>query len=832
MKQLPIHDVLATLQTNINEHNRVILQAPPGAGKSTIVPLSLLDASWLGSKIIIMLEPRRMAARMVATQMAKLLGEKVGQRVGYQVKMERCYTKATKILVVTEAILVRMLQADQTLDNVAMVIFDEFHERSIHSDLSLALTLQVQELLRDDLKILLMSATLNAQELSFLLQNAPIVTSQGRSYDVDICYLDVKTKQPDRYSLNAHLVNAVREALKEDRGDILVFLAGVKEIKELERALTQIISDDDVLLFPLHASLAKKEQDRALRRYEKRKIILTTNIAQTSLTIEGVQVVIDSGLEKQSRYNIANAMDHLDVTFISQDAATQRAGRAGRLSHGKCYRMWHESKILQKSTKPEILRADLSALCLDLALWGVHSFDELQWLDIPSKEAVRASQNLLHNLNMIDASFNITAFGVDALRLGLHPRLAYMILQADDLGFAYEACLLSALISEKDIFLNAADESDIVPRFQALMQRDFESSYVHSYRAKEVIKQADLYYSRLKGIQKSVGENTSFPIEMLGVLLLFAYPDRLAKRRAKNDNRYLLSNAKGARLLYDDVLIREEFLVVANLHAKERDSFIGLALGISLASIEKYFASFLVRQESLTYNRETKQFEARQRCTFLELELYAKPMPLDKQRDFTELLVALVKKEGTEILNWTKQARALQQRVNFINFHRSFVDFSEEALLASLDVWLEPYLSGVTSVRAMEKLDVQSMLLGMLSWQERELIEELAPARLQVPSGSYIFINYEVYEQPYIKVKIQEMFGLKETPQLLNNTVALQIHLLTPAMRPIQITSDLQSFWENSYVEVRKELRGKYKKHYWPENPLEAVATNKTKKYM
>ncbi|WP_457744701.1 ATP-dependent helicase HrpB [Sulfurimonas sp.] len=832
MKNLPIYEVLKELKSSLTAHPTVILQAPPGAGKSTVVPISLLDESWLENKIIIMLEPRRVAARMVATQMAKLLGEELGQSVGYQVKMDSCYTKKTKILVVTEAILVRKLQSNQTLDEVAMVIFDEFHERSIYTDLSLALSLEVQALLRDDLKILVMSATLNADEISSLLGEVPIITSQGKKYDVQNIYLDIKTKQPDFKSINKLLLNAVIHAVKEDEGDILVFLSGTKEIKNLQTSLANSSISKDILLLPLYSSLPKKEQDRAIAKSLKRKIILSTNIAQTSLTIEGVKVVIDSGLEKQSRYNYANAMDHLELSFISKDSAVQRAGRAGRLSSGKCYRLWHEGKILQQSTKSEILRADLSALILDLALWGVTAFDELKFLDIPNESIVKESQKVLQELEMLDSSFKITKFGEDALRLGVHPRFAYMILKANDLGFAYEACLLASLLGEKDIFVNAARDSDILSRFIHLFERDFESLYVNRYRAKEVLTQADFFYQKLKSIQKVAKKNPSLNQEMIAVLLLFAYPDRLARRRIKNDNKYRLSNGKGAILHLEDSLFNKEYLVVANLHAHERDSFINSALSISMDEIREYFSSTIKSQESIDYNKETKKFDIRENSYFLQLQFSSKPVQFSQNTDVKKLLLDVVKKEGLEILTWSKKAIRLKERVNFLHHHKQFVDFSDTTLLESLDSWLEPYLSDVTTVKALEALDVHSMLSSLLSWEEKQLLDTLAPSSVKVPSGSNIPIDYSDYEKPSMRVKIQEVFGLYETPKVLENSIALQVHLLTPAMTPMQITYDLKSFWQNSYAEVRKEVRGKYKRHYWPEDPFEAVATNKTKKHM
>ena len=832
MTDLPINAVLDDIKNSLNSNKTLILQAPPGAGKSTRVPLSLLDSPWLKEKMILMLEPRRVAARMVATQMAKLLGEELGQRVGYQVKMDSLYSKETKILVVTEAILARMLQADATLEKVGLIIFDEFHERSVYSDLSLAFSLQVQELLREELKILIMSATLNAQKLVNLLGDAPVITSEGKTYEVENVYLDVKAKQPDQKNLNELLLQTTLGALKRDEGDILVFLQGVKEIRNLQISLNDALKSDDIAILPLYSALSKQEQDLALLPSKKRKIILATNIAQTSLTIEGVRVVVDSGLEKLSRFNYANAMNHLESAFISKESATQRAGRAGRMSHGKCYRLWHENKALVESTKPEILRSDLSSLLLDLALWGVEEFDELKWLDSPHEDAIRATKEVLKELEMVDEAFKITAFGRDALSLGVHPRFAYMILKANDMGHSYEASLLCALLSEQEIFKNSIRDSDLSSRFRHLFERDFDPAYVRMHRAKEVLAQADFFYSKLKKVKKVSIKNNNFDMKTLAVLLLLAYPDRLAK--AKNDNRYKLSNGKGAILDREDSLFNEEYLVVATLNANAKDSFISQALSISLQEIKERFSSFITEKESVRYNAQSKKFDVRESLWFLELELSSKPIQLTAKHDMKKLLLALLRTQGLELLTWSDKAISLKHRVNFVNerLGMRLKSFSDESLLLSLDVWLEPFLSNVKSVKDLEGLDIYPMLLGLLSWEERQELETLAPSTLKVPSGSNIFIDYSDAMKPSLSVKIQEMFGQQETPKVLNNAIALQIHLLSPAMRPIQITYDLRSFWQNSYEEVRKELRGKYKRHYWPENPYEAVATKHTKKRM
>lgn len=834
MKNLPIYDVLDEIKTTLTKNSKLIVEAPPGAGKSTVLPISLLDELWLEDKMIIMLEPRRVAARMVATQMAKLLGEEVGQRVGYQVKMESCYSKQTKLLVVTEAILVRKLQSDQALEDVAMVIFDEFHERSIHTDLSLALCLQVQELLRPDLKLLIMSATLDSRELKNLLGDVPVVTSQGKIYDVENIYLETNIKQPDYKSINTLLLNTTLKAIKEDEGDILVFLAGAREIQKLQISLEESLKDKDIEILPLYSNLTKEKQDKAITKSNKRKIILSTNIAQTSLTIEGVKIVIDSGLEKVSVYNNSNAMNHLELYFISNDSATQRAGRAGRLSNGKCYKLWHKSKILQDTSKAEILRTDLSSFFLDLALWGYEDIKEFKFLDYPSKIVEDSTNLVLQELKMLNEDNQISTLGKKALTLGLHPRLAFMILRANELGFAYEASLLSAMLSEKDFFKNMSSNSDIYSRFLHLYEKDFDSVYINKFQATNILKQAEFFYNKLKSIETINKKVKEIDEESLSILLLLAYPDRLAKQRGKNDNRYKLSNGKGAILNQEDSLFNEEFLVVANLNAQNKDSYINQALKISLQTIEKEFESYINKKESITYNKENKKFDIKEHYYFYELELYSRAISNESKHDFSKLILELIKKEGLELLTWSKKAIELQNRVNFINenMNSEFPLFTNEALLKSVDIWLEPYLQNITTVKELEALDMYSILLGIIPWEKQQLLDTLAPSSILVPSGSNIKIDYSNPKNPILAVKIQEMFGLNVTPKILNNSIALQIHLLSPALRPIQITNDLKSFWENSYDEVRKELFSKYKKHYWPTNPFEAVATSKTKKNM
>ncbi len=832
MNKLPIYEVLDDIKLKLLTNNNLILQAPPGAGKSTIVPISLLDEPWLENKMIIMLEPRRVAARMVASVMAKLLNEKVGQSVGYQIKMDSCFSKETKLLIVTEAILVRKLQSDQSLEDVAMIIFDEFHERSIHTDLSLALSLQVQELLRDDLKLLIMSATLNSDHLLKLLGNVPVITSHGKVFDVENIYLKDSVQQPDFRNINNHLLEITINSLKNDEGDILIFLAGTKDIKNLQNSLIEKLKNNeikDVEILSLYSSLSKKEQDKALEKSTKRKVILSTNIAQTSLTIEGVKVVIDPGLEKLSQYDYSNGMNHLSLSFISNDSAVQRAGRAGRLSNGKCYKLWHEKKILQESTKPEILRSDLSSFLLEISLWGIEDIKELRLLDYPDEHVQNSTQKVLYELKMLDDKNHITSFGRKALSLGLHPRFAFMILKANELGFAYEACLIASFLSEKDIFKGKYSDVNIYSRFIHLAENkslDFNS--------KNILKQAEFYFKKLKAIENINTSNENFDEEKLAIILLYGYPDRLAKQRNIKDNKYKLSNAKGAILNIEDGFFNEEFLIVPSLNAQNKDSYINLAARISLVTIEEYFGDNIKIKETITYNRENKKFDIREVKNYFELELSSKALAGDTKHDYASLICELIKKEGLNLLSWNKKAINLKDRVNFIdqNLKDGFVRFDDEILIDTLEDWLKPFLDDVQTIKELEALDLYTILLSSIPWEKQQQLDKLAPTHIKVPSGSNIKIDYSNKNKPILAVKIQEMFGMHETPKILNNKVSLQIHLLSPALRPIQITYDLKSFWENSYEDVKKELFSKYKKHYWPDNPFEAIATNKTKKNM
>ena len=828
MQTLPIHQVLPEVIEKLKSNTRLVLQAPPGAGKTTALPLALLDEPWLEGKQIIMLEPRRLAVRASAARMAEMLGEKVGERIGYQIKMDSVQSKQTKILIVTEGILTRKLQADPSLEDVALIIFDEYHERSLHADLSLALALESQAVLREDLKILIMSATLNTEAISSML-DAPIIQSEGRAYPVERYYLDPTTAQPSKKELPFYVHKRVHKLLTDEEGNILVFLPGVREIKAVEKLLL----DDkftDTYISTLYGNLSKEAQDRAIKAPPKgkRKVVLATNIAQTSLTIEGIKIVVDSGLQNHAIFNPFSGMNTLERHFISQDAATQRAGRAGRLSEGKAYHLWHKSKILQKHDTPEILQADLTQLVLELALWGNDDITSLTWLDTPSPTAITHAKTLLRQLGALDEKGTITKHGRALSKFGLHPRLSHMMIKAKELDLAYEASLLATILTEKDIFSSQYRSVDLRERVEVL----------HRIANKQGlgmqgvnIKQCHYTLANAKRIEPK--QKTTLNTELLGILLAYAYPERIAKQRHANTTTYLLSSGKGTRLQADDTLAKERFLVIADLDAKATHASIYKAISLTQTQIESYLDEQVQEAEEVDWNEEEQRVEVRLVKRLGSIMLSEKPVKATDNSEVTDLLIEELEALGLEVLNWSKEALALKNRVNFLNYHKETMpDFSDVYLLENMDNWLAPYLEGINSIRGVKGLNLQNILLGQLSYEQTQILDTLAPAKIKVASSSNIAIDYANPTQPVLAVRLQEMFGTSDTPTILGDKVKLMLHLLSPASRPMQVTQDLASFWANTYDDVKKELRGKYKRHYWPDNPLEAQATSRTKKRM
>ena len=851
MFDLPVTQVIPDIQQTLLAHQRLVLQAPPGAGKTTAVPISLLDQPWLANKKIIMLEPRRLAARNAASRMAFLLGEEVGNTVGYMIRADRCFGKQTRILVVTEGILTRLLQSDPELADVALVIFDEFHERNLHADLSLAFCLQSQELLRPDLKLLIMSATLNTEAVSKLLEQAPVIISEGRSYPVQNIYLPANAVMPDRYRLTDSVTQLLTKVITEEQGNVLVFLPGVREIKQVETRLQGWLAEQKqshVLIAPLYGDLTKAQQDRAILPCEsgQRKMVLATNIAETSLTIEGITVVIDSGLQRESRFNPGSGMNRIETVFISQDSADQRSGRAGRLSAGKCYRLWTESqhKKLARHGSAEILMSDLAPLVLELANWGVTDVKELHWLDVPNEGSVSQARELLRELEAIGEDERITSHGKQLLDVGAHPRLAHMMVMAANHGQAYDACLLAALLTERDIFRgDASRTSDMQKRLDLL--RHFKTAASHDsavdkWQCQLVIKTADQFYQKIKQLNKK-----SIDTLTTGVMLAFAYPDRIAQSRHTKDHRYVLSNGKGAVLDQFDELVGAEYIVVADLDGAQREARIYKAADIPLQQLEEYFAEHIEKISHVIWNAQTQRVEASKVIKLGALILEERVDESATQDAVHGALLEGVKQTGLSCLPWSKDVLALKQRVQFINLQKQtnpalahqlaqldLPNMDDDYLLQHLDEWLLPHLTGQNSIKKLQSLNLLNILAAAIPWQQQKLLDELAPTHIAVPSGSRIAIDYSDPKVPVLAVRLQELFGQKQTPAIINGQFNVLIHLLSPGYQPMQVTQDLASFWKSTYFEVKKELCGKYKKHYWPDDPLTAQATSKTKRFM
>ncbi len=834
MATLPIEEALPRLKEAHRLHRNVVLQAPPGAGKTTRVPIALLDEPWLQGGTIVMLEPRRLAARAAAQRMATMLGENVGGRVGYRMRMDSKIGPTTRIEVLTEGVLTRRLQSDPALEGVGLVIFDEFHERNLQADLGLALTLQSQHLLREDLRILVMSATLNSEPVADLLGNAPIVTSQGQSYPVQTRYLP--RRQDER--LERGMATAVMAALAREHGDILAFLPGAGEIRRVAELLKESHLPPEIAVAPLYGTLPQEAQDNAIAPSPQgsRKVVLATSIAETSLTIEGIQVVVDSGLMRIPRFSPRSGMTRLETTRVSRASADQRRGRAGRLGPGICYRLWSEAEqeALPPYSTPEILEADLAPLALDLAEWGATP-EDLLWLDPPSAPSYAQAQTLLHELGALSAAGALTPHGRRMAKLPVHPRLAHMMLKGEALGLGGLACELAALLSERDLFRagNGPGDADIRLRLQALRDLDrgvrLDQLRTHHHQLDTgSARKALAEIRRWKKIMKVQG--TEDDIERCGLLLAFAYPDRIGARRPASSGRYLLRNGGGAYFAEPQLLSQSPHIVVADLDGKRRESRIFLAAPMALEDIEEHFNEEIIREDVISWDAEAGAVRARRQERLGAITLHEHPLATPDPETVVTVLLEAIAHEGLAILPWRGGARRLQERMIFMHHHdRSWPDVSNETLAATLDRWLAPHLYGIRRRDDMARLDLERVLGGMLSWEQRNMLDTHVPTHLTVPSGSNIPIDYENPEAPALSVRLQEMFGLTETPRIARGMVPLTVHLLSPAHRPVQVTRDLANFWRTTYFEVKKDLKGRYPKHYWPDDPLQAVPTNRAR---
>ncbi|QFU75857.1 ATP-dependent helicase HrpB [Halioglobus maricola] len=838
---LPIGKVLTELILTLAGRNEVVLQAPPGAGKTTIVPLALLNERWLAGRKILMLEPRRMAARAAATRMAQLLGEKVGHTVGYRIRLDACVSAATRIEVITEGILTRRLQSDPGLEDVGLVIFDEFHERSLDSDLCLALCQQGRELFREGsaLKLLVMSATLDGAAVAELLDNAPLITSEGRQHPVTTHFgRTLKLQEP----IAPLVANTVVEALLAAEGSALVFLPGQREIRAVALALAERLppAAGQVDICPLYGSLKLEQQQRAIEPAAtgRRKVVLATNVAETSLTIEGVNIVVDSGLAREASFDPVTGTSRLVTRRISKASAEQRRGRAGRLGPGHCYRLWsHEQqdRIVGHSS-PEILQADLAPLALQLLAWGASAPGELNWLDEPPLPAWEQALAVLEQCSAVftnaQSGLQLTPHGVRLAQVPLHPRLAHMLLVGCDINARETACLLAAVLSERNpMGSDGADIGDVV----ALLMGDRKCPQKLQGWFKRVWQLARRYARIATEVHAPRGPGIEVPPEdVCGILLASAYPDRIARRRSEGG--FQLANGRSARIIASDPLSSEQWLAVADIGG-ERDSTsdrIFSATRLSARAFEGILSDLVRREELVEWNQRAERFTAQRRQMIGAIELTSEPLLEVSAEARTKALLGVVRRRGLQMLPWDSQTEQWRARVQLL--HDSFSqeenspwpDLSDAALLAQLEEWLGPWLDPIRKLDDFARLDLKAILTGMLAWPLPLDLERLAPERLSVPSGSSIRIDY-TQTPPVLAVKLQEMFGCEDTPSVAGGRVPLMIHLLSPAQRPLQITQDLAGFWRGSYQDVKKDMKGRYPKHPWPENPLEAPATRYTK---
>ncbi len=829
MTSLPIDSVLPDIARALAGSSGLVLQAPPGAGKTTKVPLALLGADWLSGQRIIMLEPRRLAARAAAARMAETLGEPVGQRVGYRIRFEAKVSAATRIEVVTEGILTRMLQDDPSLPGVGLVIFDEFHERSLNADLGLALCLEAQTALRDDLKLLVMSATLDGGPVAKLMSGVPVVTSEGRAFPIETRFL--ARPEPRRFA--DAVTHAVAQALREEEGDVLVFLPGAGEIRRVESLLAEHPAARGVTLAPLYGDLAQDAQDRAIRRAgEGRKVVLATAIAETSLTIDGVRVVVDGGQMRQPRFDPSSGMTRLVTLPVSRASADQRRGRAGRTAPGVCYRLWSEAedRALQPFTPPEIMEADLAPLALDLAQWGVGDASELAWLDAPPAATLAQARELLGELGAVDGQGRMTAHGRAMNRLSMHPRLAHMVLKARDLGLGGLACDLAALLGERDIVRaeRGFRDSDLRLRLDAL--RDgFAAHHGLSVDRGGVARARQAAKDWRRRIGLKPGEENG-EVRDAGLLLAFAYPDRIARRRPGGEPRYALSGGSGAFFADPEPLSAEEWLVAAELDGDRREARIFLAAPLAKAEIEEHFADSIRTEASVAWDRRDEVVHARRQRRLFNLVLDEVKLDKVPPDQLAAAMAEGIRVMGLACLPWTDELMKFRERVAFLRKvdGEAWPDLSDQALLEGLEEWLAPYLAGITRRAHLQRLDLSQAVRGMLDWEASRKLDDLAPTHVTVPSGSRVPIDYSG-ETPVLAVRLQEMFACADTPRIAAGKVPLLLHLLSPARRPVQVTQDLASFWANAYKAVKADLKGQYPKHWWPDDPMQAEPTARAK---
>lgn len=814
---LPVTDILPQVKQHLAEGNTLIVNAPPGAGKSTLLPLALLDEPWLAGKKIIMLEPRRLAARTIANRMASLWGEATGETIGYRIRFENRVSGRTRLEVVTEGILTRMLHHDNALEDVAMVIFDEFHERSLHADVAMALCREAQEVLRPDLRIVVMSATLNMPQLSALL-NAPVAESKGRQYPVEIRY---SSSDADDSLLPELTARAVINAMNGNEGDALVFLPGEGEIRKCEELLRS--NSDDFSIHPLYGQLPQQEQLQAIfpNKQGRRKIVLATSIAETSLTIEGIKIVVDSGFGRSSRFDPKSGLSRLETMRISRDSADQRAGRAGRLSSGVCYRLWTPATQarLAEHRIPEIMEADLASLVLDMAQWGISDILQLTWLSPPPKASLAQAGDTLHQLNAL-GNGRITAHGKQIHQLACHPRIAHMLLLAKEEPMQQLATDIAALLEERDP-LPKDSGIDVNLRVEALRRARNNNNFGNRFHR---IEKSAASYRQMLRVPADNGPVDPFDT---GLLLAYAYPERIASARPGNNAQFQLANGKYATAGHKDDLAHEPWLAVAHMDLRDGLGKIFLAAPLN----PKDLLPMVKEQEVIAWDTRRGGLIASKDLRIGSIVLQSKPLASPDPGLLSQAISEAITTEGETLLNIDEDMQQLQSRIMSLgawNPEEGWPDVSTAALLASNKEWLGPYLKDVKKPDDLKKINLPEALLHSLDWDKQQALSTLAPAKLEVPSGTKIRIRYFPNgATPVLSVRLQEVFGLADTPAVNKGKNKLVMHLLSPGYKPVQVTSDLKSFWNNLYFEVKKELQRRYPKHSWPDDPWTAPAVAK-----
>ena len=819
---LPIIEIIPDLKKGLAEHNTLILQAAPGAGKSTYLPLQLLNEPWLAGKKIILLEPRRLAAKTVASRLAFQLNEEVGETVGYKIRFENKISKSTRLEILTEGILTRMLQEDGALENIGLIIFDEFHERSLHADLALALTREIQTILRPDLRILIMSATIDGEKLSSVLNNAPIITSKGRQHSIKFNYEGADEKIP----LHLQMARVIKKAMNENSGDILAFFPGAGEIARTAEILER--EKINAKIFPLFGDMPIHLQQEAIlpAKNGERKIVLATSLAETSLTIEGVNIVVDCGFSRVPKFDTRSGLTRLETIRVTKDSADQRAGRAGRLGPGICYRLWTEgfNHHLVPHRSAEILDADLAPLVLELSNWGTEEINSLTWLSTPPAGTVMQAKELLEQLGALEKN-KISIRGKEMLRLPTHPRIAHLLIEGRKSKQHSLACDIAALLEERDPLPKEAG-ADLVLRIEVLRK----------FRRKEFVNADKKRLERIERIaqqwRKLIGteiENSNPNHEEVGKLIAAAYPERIGKMETQG--RFRLANGRMAKLEDGDSLINEKWLAISNLDGgTSKDGKIYIAAPLNPKDIS-YLAS---EKKTIEWDDKKGELIAKIEKRVGEIILESKAIKNISDEEKIEILIDAVRKNGMELLDWKEEVTDWLARIECAkkwNESGNWPNVNREYLLSNAMEWLAPYLSQVKRKEDFKKLDLLTILSSTLSYEQQHRLEKLVPEKIIVPSGSFIRIQYNADGNfPVLAVRLQELFGMLETPTVCDGKIKLMMHLLSPAYRPVQVTQDLMSFWQNTYPEVRKELRMRYPRHSWPENPFTAIAIRGAKK--